>query len=93
MITHITSCALHDNQSLLVDNSPHAYSYHIDNGVPIESWYDDDSDTELLKLIGFLKNLNGVDDYRPVVREHFKTYHLIERARNGLSVKLTAPPF
>ncbi|KAJ1435066.1 HAD-like domain-containing protein [Ochromonadaceae sp. CCMP2298] len=52
--------------TLLVDNSPHAYSYHNDNGVPIESWYDDDSDTELLKLIGFLKTLQGVDDVRPI---------------------------
>ena len=24
---------------LLVDNSPHAYAYQTDNGVPIESWY------------------------------------------------------
>ncbi|KAJ1397105.1 hypothetical protein B484DRAFT_407107 [Ochromonadaceae sp. CCMP2298] len=29
-------------------------------------WYDDDSDTELLKLIGFLKTLQGVDDVRPI---------------------------
>jgi len=80
-------------QSLLVDNSPHAYSYHIDNGIPIESWYDDDADTELLKLIGFLKSVQNVDDVRPIIREHFKTYHLIDRARNGLSVSLSAPPF
>jgi CTD small phosphatase-like protein 2 len=80
-------------QSLLVDNSPHAYSYHTDNGIPIESWYDDDSDTELLKLIGFLKSVQSVDDVRPIVREHFKTYHLIERARKGLSVSLSAPPY
>ena len=80
-------------QSLLVDNSPHAYSYHTDNGIPIESWYDDDADTELLKLIGFLKNVQSAEDVRPIVREHFKTYNLVERARNGLSVSLSAPPF
>eukprot|EP01032_Pedospumella_encystans_P014167 gene14167-16292_t len=81
------------SKSILVDNSPHAYSYHIDNGIPIESWYDDDTDTELLKLIGFLKNVQNVDDVRPLIREHFKTYNLVERARNGLSVSLSAPPF
>jgi CTD small phosphatase-like protein 2 len=42
-----------------VDNSPHAYGYQIDNGIPIVSWYDDDKDTELLKLIGFLKKISG----------------------------------
>ena len=47
------------NQSVLVDNSPHAYGYQIDNGIPIVSWYDDDKDTELLKLIGFLKKISG----------------------------------
>jgi len=41
---------------VLVDNSPHAYSYQIENGIPIESWFDDDNDTELLKLAGFLRN-------------------------------------
>eukprot|EP00428_Durinskia_dybowskii_P066689 CAMPEP_0170374712 /NCGR_PEP_ID=MMETSP0117_2-20130122/10763_1 /TAXON_ID=400756 /ORGANISM="Durinskia baltica, Strain CSIRO CS-38" /LENGTH=367 /DNA_ID=CAMNT_0010629717 /DNA_START=194 /DNA_END=1300 /DNA_ORIENTATION=+ len=80
-------------KTLLVDNSPHAYSYHTDNGIPIESWYDDDNDTELLKLIGFLKSVQNVDDVRPTVREHFKTYNLVERARNNLSVSLSAPPF
>mmetsp|Transcript_6799 Transcript_6799/g.14750 ORF Transcript_6799/g.14750 Transcript_6799/m.14750 type:complete len:317 (-) Transcript_6799:366-1316(-) len=79
--------------SVLVDNSPHAYSYQTDNGVPIESWYDDDSDTELLKLLAFLKTLQDVTDVRPIVRNHFKTHSLVERARNGLSVPLTAPPF
>lgn len=80
-------------KSVLVDNSPHAYSYHHDNGIPIESWYDDDGDTELLKLVGFLKRLQGVDDVRPVVREHFKTYQLVENARLGLPTSLSAPPF
>ncbi len=78
---------------MLVDNSPHAYGYQVDNGIPIESWYDDDSDTELLKLIGFLRRLNHVEDVRPVVREHFKTHQLVENARAGLPVVLTAPPF
>ncbi len=76
-----------------MDNSPHAYAYQINNGIPIESWYDDDSDNELLKLIGFLKRLIAVDDMRPIVREHFKTYQLVSRAKSGLPISLNAPPF
>ena len=76
-----------------MDNSPHAYAYQINNGIPIESWYDDDSDSELLKLIGFLKRIHGSEDVRPHVRDQFKTYHLVHRAKNGLAVSLSAPPF
>lgn len=80
-------------KTLLVDNSPHAYAYQLNNGIPIESWYDEESDTELLKLIGFLKGLQNVEDVRPVVKNHFKSHILVSRAKRGLSVPLTAPPF
>jgi CTD small phosphatase-like protein 2 len=67
-------------QTVLVDNSPYAYGYHIDNGIPIESWFDDDGDTELLKLLGFLRRLGSTTDVRHVVRDHFKTHKLVENA-------------
>jgi len=62
---------------VLVDNSPHAFGYQVDNGIPIESWFDDVHDTELLKLEKFLNTLHGVDDVRNVVRSRFQTYKLI----------------
>lgn len=68
------------SQTLIVDNSPQAYGYNIDNGVPIESWFDDESDTELLKLIGFLRRIKAVPDVRTLIRDHFQTYKLIENA-------------
>ena len=80
-------------QTVLVDNSPHAYGYQIDHGIPIESWYDDDTDTELLKLIGFLRKITEVDDVKPIIREQFKTYQLIANAKAGLPPMLSAPPF
>jgi CTD small phosphatase-like protein 2 len=68
------------SQTVLVDNSPYAYGYQVDNGIPIESWFDDDNDTELLKLIGFLRCLHNTPDVRPIIRDHFKSYKLIEEA-------------
>jgi CTD small phosphatase-like protein 2 len=66
--------------TMLVDNSPHAYGYQVDNGIPIESWFDNTEDTELVKLSHFLKKVYHVRDVRPVIREHFKTHRLIEAA-------------
>lgn len=65
-----------------MDNSAYAYGYQLDNGVPIESWYDDESDTELLKLLAFLKQLHSdmVSDVRPIIRETFRSYRLVELA-------------
>jgi CTD small phosphatase-like protein 2 len=67
-------------QMALVDNSPHAFGYQIDNGIPIESWFDDRSDTELLKLEAFLMTLLGCDDVRPLIREKFQTFRLVQEA-------------
>ena len=78
---------------MLVDNSPHAYGFQIDNGIPIESWFDDEGDTELLKLVGFLRQVQTAVDVRPIVHQHFKTFQLIEDAKHGAPMVLSAPPF
>jgi len=65
------------SQAVLVDNSPHAFGYQVDNGIPIESWFDDPNDKELLKLEMFLRTLHGVDDVRDVVRKTFQIRQLV----------------
>lgn len=74
------------SKTILVDNSPHAFGYQVDNGIPIESWFDDPSDRELLKLEKFLRSLvlassTSSSDVRNVVREKFQCHKLIENAQ------------
>lgn len=43
----------------------------MDNGIPIESWFDDRSDNDLLSLLPFLESLVGVEDVRPIIASKF----------------------
>ncbi|KAJ3305785.1 CTD small phosphatase-like protein 2 [Kappamyces sp. JEL0829] len=51
-------------RTVIVDNSPQAFGYHINNGIPIKSWYQDHHDEELLRVYEFLEELEDVDDVR-----------------------------
>ena len=68
-------------KTVLVDNSPHAFGYQCDNGIPIESWFDDQHDTELLKLLQFLVTLPGSADVRRNLHEKFNVRRLVAEAR------------
>ena len=49
---------------ILIDNSPNSYKPQPENAIPILSWYDDQSDTELYKLMPFLVGLSKIPDVR-----------------------------
>jgi len=69
------------SKTILVDNSPHAFGYQVDNGIPIESWFDDPDDRELLKLERFLRqHCWKAYDVRPVLRQKFQCQKLVEEA-------------
>ncbi|KAK1789081.1 hypothetical protein P4O66_015030 [Electrophorus voltai] len=57
------------NKVIIVDNSPASYIFHPDNAVPVASWFDDMSDTELLDLIPFFERLSKVDDVYAVLTQ------------------------
>ncbi|KAH0513506.1 Carboxy-terminal domain RNA polymerase II polypeptide A small phosphatase 1 [Microtus ochrogaster] len=54
---------------LIVDNSPASYVFHPDNAVPVASWFDNMSDTELHDLLPFFEQLSRVDDVYSVLRQ------------------------
>jgi len=65
---------------VIVDNSPQAFGYHIDNGIPIESWFDDEGDEELMRLVPFLQSIVNEPDVRPHIREKFKLHELVSKS-------------
>ena len=49
---------------IIVDNSPLAYIFNEENGLPIKTWYDDRKDNELNKILPLIIFLSKVDDVR-----------------------------
>ncbi|KAI3413353.1 CTD small phosphatase-like protein 2 [Globodera pallida] len=65
-------------RTVIIDNCLQSFAYQIDNGILIESWFSEQNDTELLKLIPFLAALSSEDkDVRPVIRERYRIHDLL----------------
>jgi TFIIF-interacting CTD phosphatase-like protein len=67
---------------MAIDNSVAAFSYDLDNLIPIKSWYDKMHDTELLKCLDIVDAFysSGLDDVRNFLNPIF-----------GLNARVNSP--
>ena len=65
-------------KTMIVDNSPPAFTYQIENGISIVSWYDNKYDDELLKTLCVLKKLATLNNVRPSIKKYFKVARLLK---------------
>jgi len=68
------------SKTVIIDNSPQAFSFQPDNGIPIRSYFDSKDDRELPKLIPFLQRLAQAEDVRPLLCQRYKVSEKIEHA-------------
>jgi CTD nuclear envelope phosphatase 1 len=66
---------------IIVDNSPASYAMHAANALPIDAWYDDPFDEELLNLLPVLRSLSILEDVRSVLGLRLTRGSLMSRYR------------
>jgi len=60
--------------TIIIDNSPIAYSHNKVNAIPIDSWFGDDiKDRSLINLLPFLNSLRSVNDVRSILSMRINT--------------------
>ncbi|XP_076577607.1 CTD small phosphatase-like protein 3 [Chaetodon auriga] len=62
-------------KTVVLDNAPHTYPYHLMNTIPIKSWSGESEDRELQKLIPSLEKLSAAEDFREVLKKRKDHFH------------------
>ena len=73
---------------IIVDNSPIAYTFDSDNGLPIKTWIEDPDDKELMKLLPILEFLSKTKDVRKFIDQFvYNNKILFEEAMEIIRIK------
>ncbi|OMJ90753.1 hypothetical protein SteCoe_6830 [Stentor coeruleus] len=66
------------SQVIILDNSITSFAHHLDNGIPILSWFDDPNDSELWKVTNLLEQLINTQDVRPILNSIFNLPKIVQ---------------
>jgi len=66
------------SKTVIIDNSPPAFTYQVENGIPIVSWYSDKHDTELRKMLPLLMKLRTLPNVQPALKKYFQLNKLLK---------------
>lgn len=66
---------------VIIDNSVLSFAFHLDNGIPILSYYRGDDEIEMNSLVKLLDNLADVPQIKTKLRSLMKLYKFIENLR------------
>ena len=66
-IKDLKKCNRNLKDLIIVDNSPIAYTFDSDNGLPIKTWIEDPDDRELMRLLPILEFLSKAKDVRKFI--------------------------
>eukprot|EP00992_Anisonema_acinus_P015923 TRINITY_DN9952_c0_g1_i2.p1 TRINITY_DN9952_c0_g1~~TRINITY_DN9952_c0_g1_i2.p1 ORF type:complete len:360 (+),score=60.01 TRINITY_DN9952_c0_g1_i2:52-1131(+) len=72
------------SRTVIVDNSPQAFAYQLENGIPILSWFEACDDRELFKIVPLLKSLDSACDVRHVLKARYRLHEKVEAKRQSL---------
>ncbi|GAA6235371.1 CTD small phosphatase-like protein 2 [Lates japonicus] len=63
------------SKTVVLDNAPHTYPYHLMNTLPIKSWSGESEDKELQKLIPYMEKLSTAEDFQEVLKKRKDHFH------------------
>ncbi|KAA8589443.1 hypothetical protein FQN60_012808 [Etheostoma spectabile] len=62
-------------KTVVLDNAPHTYPYHLMNTIPIKSWSGEPEDRELQKLVPYMEKMSAAEDFREVLKKRKDHFH------------------
>ena len=72
---------------IILDNSPLAYAFDSNNGLPIKAWYEDREDKELDKIFPILEFLSKTNDVRLFINKFVNNNEIIFNTANEIIKK------